>query len=68
MPLFQLGQQKPQVHTSVFIAPGAVVVGKVTLHENSSVWFNSSLRGDNDLIELGLLKPGETFLQYHPER
>jgi carbonic anhydrase/acetyltransferase-like protein (isoleucine patch superfamily) len=53
MPLFQLGQQKPQVHASVFVAPGAMVVGKVVLHENSSIWFNSSLRGDNDLIELG---------------
>ena len=53
MPLFQLGQDRPQVHPSVFVAPGAIVVGKVELHENSSVWFNVSLRGDNDLIVLG---------------
>ena len=53
MPLFQLGQDRPQVHPSVFVAPGAMVVGKVELHENSSVWFNVSLRGDNDLIVLG---------------
>ena len=53
MPLFQLGQDRPQVHPSVFVAPGAIVVGNVELHENSSVWFNVSLRGDNDLIVLG---------------
>jgi carbonic anhydrase/acetyltransferase-like protein (isoleucine patch superfamily) len=53
MPLFQLGQDHPQVHPSVFVAPGAIVVGKVELHENSSIWFNVSLRGDNDLIVLG---------------
>lgn len=53
MPLFQLGQDRPQVHPSVFVAPGAMVVGKVELHENSSIWFNVSLRGDNDLIVLG---------------
>ena len=53
MPLFQLGQDRLQVHPSVFVAPGAIVVGKVELHENSSVWFNVSLRGDNDLIVLG---------------
>ena len=53
MPLFQLGQDRPQVHPSVFVAPGAIVVGKAELHENSSVWFNVSLRGDNDLIVLG---------------
>ena len=53
MPLFQLGQDRPQVHPSVFVAPGAIVVGKVELHEKSSIWFNVSLRGDNDLIVLG---------------
>ena len=53
MPLFQLGQVRPQVHPSVFVAPGAIVVGKVALQENSSIWFNVSLRGDNDLIVLG---------------
>jgi carbonic anhydrase/acetyltransferase-like protein (isoleucine patch superfamily) len=53
MPFFQLGQERPKAHPSVFLAPGAVVVGRVELHANSSVWFNASLRGDNDLIVLG---------------
>ena len=42
-----------RLHPTAFIAPGAVVVGDVSLGERSSVWFNSVLRGDSDRIELG---------------
>ena len=43
----------PTVDPSVFVAPGAVLVGKVTLAAGSSVWFNAVLRGDNDTISVG---------------
>lgn len=36
-----------------YIAPNAAVIGDVTLHENSSVWFSCTLRGDADRIEIG---------------
>jgi carbonic anhydrase/acetyltransferase-like protein (isoleucine patch superfamily) len=36
-----------------FIAPNAAVIGDVTLHENSSVWFSAVVRGDADHIEIG---------------
>jgi carbonic anhydrase/acetyltransferase-like protein (isoleucine patch superfamily) len=36
-----------------WIAPGARVIGKVTLHDEVSVWFGAVLRGDNDAIEIG---------------
>lgn len=36
-----------------FIAPTAAVIGDVTLHENSSVWFCCVLRGDAERIEVG---------------
>jgi carbonic anhydrase/acetyltransferase-like protein (isoleucine patch superfamily) len=42
-----------QVHPSVFIAPGAVVVGDVTLGEACSVWFHASLRADTDPVTIG---------------
>lgn len=38
---------------NVFIAPNTNVVGKVTIDENSSVWFQSVLRGDVDEIIIG---------------
>lgn len=36
-----------------FIAPNAAVIGDVTMHDNSSVWFCCVLRGDADRIEIG---------------
>lgn len=37
----------------VWIAPGAHVIGRVILRSGSSVWFGSSLRGDNESITVG---------------
>lgn len=36
-----------------WIAPTAVVVGKVKLERNAGVWFGAVLRGDNELILIG---------------
>jgi carbonic anhydrase/acetyltransferase-like protein (isoleucine patch superfamily) len=44
---------KPSVDSKAFIADGAKVIGKVTLHEFSSVWFNTVVRGDVNRIEIG---------------
>ena len=41
------------VHPSVFIAAGAIVIGDVTIGEDSSVWYNAVLRGDTDPIRIG---------------
>jgi gamma-carbonic anhydrase len=45
--------RKPDIHPSAFVAPGAVVIGDVTLGENTSVWFHSVLRGDINSIVIG---------------
>jgi carbonic anhydrase/acetyltransferase-like protein (isoleucine patch superfamily) len=37
----------PKIHPSAFIAPTAVLIGDVTIGEDSSVWFGAVLRGDN---------------------
>jgi carbonic anhydrase/acetyltransferase-like protein (isoleucine patch superfamily) len=42
-----------RIDPSAYVAPGAVVVGEVTLGARSSVWFNSVVRGDSDRIEIG---------------
>ena len=36
-----------------WVAPGAIVLGKVELCEDASVWFGAVLRGDNELIRVG---------------
>jgi carbonic anhydrase/acetyltransferase-like protein (isoleucine patch superfamily) len=43
----------PDLAPDVFIAPGAVVIGDVTIGERSSVWFNSVIRGDVGSVKIG---------------
>lgn len=38
---------------SAWIAPSAAVIGRVTLEQDSSVWFGAILRGDDDEIVIG---------------
>jgi carbonic anhydrase/acetyltransferase-like protein (isoleucine patch superfamily) len=47
------GKQVTLLGEGHFIAPGAVVIGDVVLHDKASVWFNCVLRGDADRIEIG---------------
>ena len=46
-------RRNPTIHPTAFVAPGAVVIGDVTLEEESSVWFQSVLRGDINAIKIG---------------
>jgi gamma-carbonic anhydrase len=43
----------PRIDPSCYIAPGAMVLGRVTLGPEVSVWFNCVLRGDLAPIEIG---------------
>ena len=43
----------PVIHPSVFVAPGADVIGRVRLAKDASVWFGCVLRGDVNRIEIG---------------
>lgn len=44
---------QPALDPKTFIAEGARVIGKVTMKEFSSVWFNTVVRGDVNRIEIG---------------
>lgn len=43
----------PVIHASAFTAPSADIIGRVTLHEESSVWYHTTLRGDINEIVIG---------------
>ncbi len=43
----------PTLGDGVFIAPGARVIGDVTIGARSSVWFNCVVRGDVNVIRIG---------------
>ena len=42
-----------KIAETVFLAPGAKVVGDVKVGENSSIWYNAVLRGDTNPIIIG---------------
>lgn len=42
-----------QIHESVFIAQGAIVLGNVSAGQGSSIWYHATVRGDRDLVTIG---------------
>ncbi len=44
---------EPKIHNSVFVAPGAMIIGDVTIGAESTIWFNTVLRGDLEPIRIG---------------
>ena len=50
---YELDGHRVQAEGDYFVAENAVLLGKVLLKHNASVWFGAVLRGDNDLITVG---------------
>ncbi|MDQ6994699.1 MAG: gamma carbonic anhydrase family protein [Mariprofundaceae bacterium] len=44
---------QPQIHPSAWLAPSADIMGRVYIGTDSSVWYQSVLRGDVDEIRIG---------------
>lgn len=55
MPIYALADADLEVEdeNAFWVAPTAVLVGKVVLKRNASVWFGAVLRGDNEPIVVG---------------
>lgn len=53
MALYRLGDDAPRVAPTAWVADNASVIGRVALAERSSIWYGSTLRGDNDWIRIG---------------
>ncbi|WP_313950183.1 gamma carbonic anhydrase family protein [Accumulibacter sp.] len=53
MPIFAIGARHPQIDPQSWVAATAIVIGDVRLAKNASVWWNATLRGDNDPIIVG---------------
>jgi len=51
--LFPYVDTYPKLHDTVFLASGAKIIGDVEIAENSSVWFNTVIRGDVHYIKIG---------------
>jgi carbonic anhydrase/acetyltransferase-like protein (isoleucine patch superfamily) len=51
--IYALPDRIPEIAESSYVAPSADVIGRVRIGEHASVWFNTVLRGDNELIYIG---------------
>lgn len=51
--IYEFEGMVPKIADSAFIAPTAVVIGNVTIGEESGIWFHCVLRGDNNFIRIG---------------
>jgi carbonic anhydrase/acetyltransferase-like protein (isoleucine patch superfamily) len=53
MPVRALGDRRPAIDPTAYVADGAQLIGDVRLGPRSSVWFNAVLRGDTEPIAIG---------------
>jgi carbonic anhydrase/acetyltransferase-like protein (isoleucine patch superfamily) len=53
MPLYSIGDLRPQLGPSAWAAPSAHLIGDVRLGEHASVWFGAVIRADNTPILIG---------------
>lgn len=52
--IYRLGNRQPELRGDThFIADNATVIGSVILENNTSIWFNAVIRGDNEPIHIG---------------
>lgn len=51
--LISQSQEGFLLHKSIYIAPGAHVLGDVCLGENVGIWYNAVVRGDTNAISIG---------------
>ncbi|HEX8962258.1 MAG TPA: gamma carbonic anhydrase family protein [Rhodocyclaceae bacterium] len=53
MPIYSISGKTPLIAASAWVAPNATIIGDIRLAENSSIWWNAVLRGDNEPISIG---------------
>ena len=53
VPIFALGERVPEIDPSAFVHPDAVVIGKVYIGAEATVWPGAVLRGDYGEIFVG---------------
>ncbi len=51
--IYPYGAATPNIDPSAFVAPGAAVVGDVTIGSEAIIWYGCVLRGDDHWIRVG---------------
>ena len=53
MTLYRLDDAEPDIAEGAWIAPGCHLIGKVRVADHASIWFGTTMRGDNEWIAVG---------------
>jgi len=53
VPIYALGDETPDIDPTAFVHPEAVLIGRVRIGAESTVWAHAVLRGDGAGIEIG---------------
>jgi carbonic anhydrase/acetyltransferase-like protein (isoleucine patch superfamily) len=51
--IYTLDGISPQIDPSAWVAPEAVLIGKVVIETEANIWFGAMIRGDNEEIRVG---------------
>ena len=51
--IYDFEKHTPKLDPNCWVAPNAVVIGRVELKKDSNIWFNVTLRGDVEPITVG---------------
>ena len=51
--IYDFEGQIPKIDPGSWVAPNAVIIGRVELKKNYNIWFNTTLRGDLEPIIIG---------------
>ena len=53
MAIYQLGDKRPKIDPTAWVAENAIVAADVRIGQQASVWWNCVIRGDTDTIIVG---------------
>jgi len=62
---FYYEDKYPKIDESVFIADGVKIIGEVEIGKDSSIWYNSVVRGDVNFIKIGELTNVQDLSMLH---
>ncbi len=51
--IYEFRGKRPRLGKNVFIAPGAILLGDITLEDEVNIWFNTVARGDVNSVTIG---------------
>ena len=51
--IYALRDARPEIASDAWVAPGCHIIGNVVVESQASVWFGTTIRGDNERITIG---------------